>query len=286
MHSTSLRSRLAGALFGACAIGAVMSCAGVPVEPEVATEHFIARVTTADGAVTAVYHKGPPPIAAGGATLQASLPGVIIVGGSSPATFTSETPFSQVVINVTGYEGYYTLDLPAPVTSVNAIITWSQDVPSLQFETASGTGGAPQGPYALSPIRAIRVGTGDVQVSVSFDSLTDVDLHVIDPSGEEIYYASRESASGGKLDLDANAACTIDSPVINNENITWPTGTAPSGEYIVRLDYWSACGKGSTNYIVTVHRVGYPVQVFTGTFTGAGDGGGAGSGIEITRFTF
>lgn len=286
MHSTSLRSRIARAVLGAFAIGAVMSCAGVPLEPDVATEHFIAQVTTADGSVTAVYHKGPPPVAAGGATLEASFPGVIIVGGSSQATFTSETPFSQVVINVSGYEGYYTLDLPAPVTSVNAIITWSQDVPNLQFQAASGSGGAPQGPYDISPIRAIRVGTGDVQVSVSFDSLTDVDLHVVDPTGEEIYYASRESASGGRLDLDANAGCSIDSPVINNENITWPTGSAPSGEYIVRLDYWSACGKASTNYIVTVHRVGHPIQVFTGTFTGAGDGGGAGSGIEITRFTF
>lgn len=286
MYSSSIRTRSARALLGTLAIGAVMSCAGVPLEPDVATEHFIAQVTTADGGVTATYHKGPPPTVSGGSVLEASFPGIIIVGGSSQVTFTSDQPFSQVVINISGYEGYYLLELPGAVTSVNAIVTWSQDVPNLQFEAGSASGGTSPGPYDLSAIRAIRVGTGDVQVSVSFDSLTDVDLHVVDPSGEEIYYASRESASGGKLDLDANAGCSIDSPVVNNENITWPTGTAPAGQYIVRLDYWSSCGKASTNYIVTVHRAGQPVQIFTGTFTGAGDGGGAGAGREITRFTF
>src|SRR5207237_4273195 len=43
--------------------------------------------------------------------------------------------------------------------------------------------------------------TGDVQVSVSWDAPSDVDLHVVDPSGEEIFYGNPASASGGQLDV-------------------------------------------------------------------------------------
>jgi hypothetical protein len=43
------------------------------------------------------------------------------------------------------------------------------------------------------------VGTGAVQVNVTWDLDVDVDLHVLDPRGEEIYYDHRRSASGGVL---------------------------------------------------------------------------------------
>jgi uncharacterized protein YfaP (DUF2135 family) len=120
-------------------------------------------------------------------------------------------------------------------------------------------------------------------VSVSWNSAADVDLHVVEPGGEEIYYGSTLSGTGGELDLDSNAACGSDGP--RNENITWAEGTAPVGEYIVRVDYWDSCEATQTDYVVTVHVQGQTPQVFTGTFTGGGDSGGAGSGVEITRFT-
>lgn len=124
--------------------------------------------------------------------------------------------------------------------------------------------------------------TGEVQISVSWDSPSDVDLHVIDPSGEEIYYANSTSRSGGQLDVDSNSACTIDGRQI--ENIRWPATGAPAGTYIVRVDYWSDCGVARTNYTVTVKNGG-TTQTFTGSFTGAGDRGSYGSGREIATFT-
>ncbi len=108
-----------------------------------------------------------------------------------------------------------------------------------------------------------------------------MDLHVVDPRGEEIFYGNPSSASRGVLDLDSNAACAIDG--VRNENITWATGTAPSGTYTVRLDYWSSCGVPSTDYVVRVTN-GSSSQVFQGTFTGSGDQGGLGSGRLITTF--
>jgi hypothetical protein len=122
--------------------------------------------------------------------------------------------------------------------------------------------------------------SGDVQVSVSWDAPSDVDLHVVEPSGAEIYYADRTSATGGQLDVDSNPACSIDGRQI--ENIRWPSG-APGGTYTVRVDYWDDCGVARTNFLVTVKN-GPSVQTFSGFFTGAGDFGGRGDGRLITTF--
>jgi hypothetical protein len=89
---------------------------------------------------------------------------------------------------------------------------------------------------------------------------------------------------GGQLDLDSNAGCSIDGK--NAENITWPSGQAPHGEYIVRVDYYLSCGKQLTNYVVTVQVRGQAPRTFTGSFNGPGDQGGAGAGTQITTFTY
>ncbi|MDX1440320.1 MAG: hypothetical protein R3284_10510, partial [Rubricoccaceae bacterium] len=92
-----------------------------------------------------------------------------------------------------------------------------------------------------------QLGTGDVQVTLRWDTQADIDLHVTDPSGEEIFYGHTQSASGGQLDVDANAGCSNDPQV---ENIYWPTGGAPSGTYQLSVNYFGACGAGATNYEV------------------------------------
>lgn len=69
--------------------------------------------------------------------------------------------------------------------------------------------------------------TGVITVSMTWETPDDVDLHVITPSGEEIYYANRV-AGGGELDVDMQAGDIVDHPV---ENIYFP---APEhGEYRV-----------------------------------------------------
>lgn len=72
------------------------------------------------------------------------------------------------------------------------------------------------------------LGTGDVQVTLRWGGGVDLDLHVIDPSGTEIDFSSRTSPSGGQLDTDAQSGCGT-----CVENIFWPTGGAPTGEYQV-----------------------------------------------------
>lgn len=73
------------------------------------------------------------------------------------------------------------------------------------------------------------LGTGSVQVTLNWPEVgVDLDLHVTDPSGEEIYYQDKTSASGGVLDHDNQDGGGIP------ENIFW-TDNAPAGEYRVEI---------------------------------------------------
>lgn len=165
-------------------------------------------------------------------------------------------------------------------------MTVSQQVPATLFSifSAAVASSGAVGGYVVTPTHVFPAGTGDVQASVSWDVNSDVDLHVVQPDGTEIYYGNRSVASGGQLDLDSNAGCAIDGTRV--ENITWPNATPPLGQYIVRVDYWDSCGVPQTNYVVTVQVKGRPPATFTGSFTGTGDHGSAGSGVTINTFTY
>ncbi|MBN1287299.1 MAG: thrombospondin type 3 repeat-containing protein, partial [Anaerolineae bacterium] len=85
----------------------------------------------------------------------------------------------------------------------------------------------------------VQLGTGDVQVTLTWDNTDDMDLWVMEPSGEWIGYNHRTSATGGQLDVDGYPACG--NPNIAVENIFWPTGQSPEGTYIVAVDEYKTC---------------------------------------------
>jgi outer membrane protein OmpA-like peptidoglycan-associated protein len=99
--------------------------------------------------------------------------------------------------------------------------------------------------------------TGDLQFSLMWNNYNDLDLHVEDPNGEDIYYSHRFSSSGGVLDVDMNVRYktgkSSDKPV---ENIFWQFGSAPSGHYRVMVVHYlnhgqSGC-KDPSDYMVRV----------------------------------
>jgi uncharacterized protein YfaP (DUF2135 family) len=109
------------------------------------------------------------------------------------------------------------------------------------------------------------LGTGDVQITLDWESDADIDLHVIDPFGEEIWFEHELSESGGELDVDANAGCQdlMNTPV---ENVFWPTGGAPRGEYQVFVEYYEECNSsGPTDYQVTIRLDGQVIDIINGT---------------------
>ncbi len=102
---------------------------------------------------------------------------------------------------------------------------------------------------------ALRSGHGDVQVTLTWNNVADIDLHVVDPDGFEIYFARRTSPSGGQLDYDNTHA-------YGPENIFWPPGGAPQGTYRVYVNHYS--GPNPSVYTVVVNAFGR-IATFSGT---------------------
>jgi hypothetical protein len=85
--------------------------------------------------------------------------------------------------------------------------------------------------------------TGQVQISLAWDSSDDLDLHVLDPNNEKLWYSNKRSRSGGVLDVDMNARATTLRPV---ENVFWASGRAPRGKFRVKVVCYKYRGRNGT----------------------------------------
>lgn len=111
-----------------------------------------------------------------------------------------------------------------------------------------------------------RVGTGQLQVSLSFNNEKDLDLHLVEPNGERICFLNLVSNNGGRLDLDSNSNCSgID--CFNNDNISYGEDAyVEPGTYTVFVDLFSNCDPTvATDYVVTVTYDGYLISTETGS---------------------
>ena len=88
------------------------------------------------------------------------------------------------------------------------------------------------------------LGTGVIQSTLRWSTTDDLDLEIIDPSGQRVFFQNKRVASGGQLDVDSNAGCqdTITNPV---ENIFWPQTGAPPGNYVVKVNLYQRCASQS-----------------------------------------
>jgi hypothetical protein len=114
-----------------------------------------------------------------------------------------------------------------------------------------------------APADCIELGTGDVQVTLRWASEADIDLHVTEPDGTEIWYGDKgPTATGGQLDVDSNVGCVQEASV---ENVFWPTGRAPSGSYTIEVTGYQVDGCGSGDYTVSARVRGEQVLLETGS---------------------
>jgi hypothetical protein len=305
MISSRRALRITLALLGVAGVAACFDWSRSS-EPEIEDIRDFLSGVQGPGGTAAVFVEGAPPAGGAGAPVSGSIPEFVLRGGAAEVTFTSAEPFQRLVIVADGVSGYFDLTLPAPTTSATVLLIYAQDVGAPEFDlgVAVGNGGA-LGPFSLSNVAFLGNATGKVQVNLTWNSSADIDLYVVDPHGNEIYWNARGSefvgipddgdvqqgggrvpgSSGGVLDIDSNAGCSSDGP--RAENIVWPAGVVPpNGEYTVRVNNWSACGEPATDYVVTVRIEGAAPVIFRGRFTDAGVGGAQGAGKRITSFVY
>jgi hypothetical protein len=120
-------------------------------------------------------------------------------------------------------------------------------------------------------IRGVEVKVGDPQFTLIWDTDADLDLHVVEPGGKEIYWEDPKGASGlgGELDVDNTKG-------FGPENIYWLRpdesgkeipGPGPSGAYKWFVVYWGGFGgvPKLTHWKVRIKHDG-KVELVTGRF--------------------
>jgi len=122
-----------------------------------------------------------------------------------------------------------------------------------------GAGGGPTiGGEIGRRLQAAGAGTGDVQVSIAWSNVNDIDLHVlVEPldqrAGDSIInFMNRVGIAGGCLDVDRNVQPTTRTPV---ENVFWGRGAAPWGRYTVAVHHYRDWGGGDPTEVEVVTLV-------------------------------
>lgn len=109
-----------------------------------------------------------------------------------------------------------------------------------------------------------RPGSSDVRATLIWSGDSDMDLHVVDPAGEEIFFADRTSTSGGQLDIDDIPVCGAETGQ-HIENIFWPPMASPAGGYAAFIHHYNSCADAPSDYVLEVRVDGQLVQRDTGT---------------------
>ena len=248
------------------------------------------------------YTEGSMPVGDTPMLQTATFDKAALPGGTSYLTLNSYEELDYVNIGVEGESGYLKVKLDAPAnvqgraTTNNGIYTYtvlvllSQNLNSsftLVFTTVNKQGEVSS--QFTSETNYIEAGTGDLQVNLRFSNEKDVDLYVVEPNGNVIYYGqpfpyySKEyeiindwlesddyenepDVEWGKigLDIDSNAGCDIDGK--NSENIFFKTDCMQKGTYQVWVNMFANCDPSiATNYTIRVTYKGMAVTPKSGS---------------------
>jgi len=121
----------------------------------------------------------------------------------------------------------------------------------------------------------------DIRASLLWDNRNDLDLHVITPAREHIYFGTKRSNCGGWLDVDMNVRGETTTPV---ENIRWARGAARRGHYRIYVQNYRfhEPSRLATPWKVEVEISG-EIYHFTGVIS---PGQQTGSASDMTVFEF
>jgi hypothetical protein len=237
------------------------------------------------------FVSGPLPQASGGpAVLQASINRVDVTPGLLDRTVTVTTPpgTSGVLLALQGDAGYWVVPAggPDPQQSnqlKNQIpVNFSPALPAgplpllVQATTPDGAAGA----AFVIPLQAGGAATASrLSFTLGWDTESDLDLHVVDPLGTEIYWG-HVAADGGVLDFDSNQSCILDGR--RKETVSWASAP-PSGRYQALVDTPSLCTAATAHWKLQALLDGAPLASVQGQSTSFDTRGfhGRGAGLLV-----
>jgi hypothetical protein len=193
---------------------------------------------------------------------------------------------TAAALMLAGDRGYWILpagvpDVASPTfPSFHASLSFARDMPGGSYTLlvraagADGHFGQANSDNAIT-VTAFDIPQGQLVITLTWDTESDLDLHVVDPHGIEIFKRNINSwappppgqdggdpNSGGILDFDSNANCVIDGR--RQEDVVW-SETPPPGHYIARVDTFSLCGQVSAHWMVRAFRAGKQIAEGTGS---------------------
>jgi hypothetical protein len=194
-----------------------------------------------------------------------------------------------VAIGLAGDVGYWILRADPPTAAAPSAPTFDT---TLSFARSLPTGSRDLvlravdadrrfGPPAVRTlhIQGETVPEGELVVALAWDNGADLDLHVVDPNGVEIFKRNVNSfeavpgipggppgsaRDGGVLDFDSNEGCVEDGR--RAENVVWKN-PPPVGRYVVRVDTMSLCGEHVAYWRVQAFRRGASMGTASGVST-------------------
>ena len=239
----------------------------ISIQPDTVLEKVVSSVAVDAAGGSLKFARLPAP--SGGPTISVSGSSTIMAGG---AFFLDVVPASRaaldtLLVSVAGESsGYYEIDLDA-ASSYRLVGLVPHDLDQTRSDlelcvtavyAIDRAGAAACHSLAIADVRS-----EDIQVTLSWDADSDVDLEVLGPGGMLL---DRGTVSRG-ADRITNANANCDDPTdtgaddLRNEYVAWSAGTALPGTYTVQVNYRSSCGVSATDYILRVSRGGEVSQV-------------------------
>lgn len=126
-----------------------------------------------------------------------------------------------------------------------------------------------------------NVNSGELHAALIWNDIADLDLHVITPSGEHMYFGHKESRCGGWLDVDMNAGGQQSLEPI--ENIFW--ASSPSGRYEFYVHNFNNKTCNSTVFTDAKRKVPFRVRL-TKNGQESWFSGSVGPSQKVTCFEF
>ncbi|MET0387688.1 MAG: hypothetical protein ABW321_17085 [Polyangiales bacterium] len=262
----------------------------------------------------AQFVEGPLPEPNGGPrVLSARVPHNVLAIGEQRDVLTGslEGSATSVVIGREDDVGHWIVTASVPTVeepglpSYRGLLGLSRDVPpgpfALQLHAVDREGrvGLRYELDLAAQDEAARVSPTALVVELRWDNDADLDLHLQDPSGVDVFSRNINTwdppppgvpqadpaawQAGGILDFDSNASCSADGRSV--ERITFRDG-APPGRYTVRVVAASLCGEPSAYWSVQVRQAEQTLAAASGIAlpTDARTGTGARAGLVATSF--